>query len=125
MNDYIRDAIRTESRPDDAMRQRLCAEDTIRLLHAAIGKATEAGELLDALKKHIFYGKPLDMVNVLEEVGDGFWYDAIICDVSGVTFQQIQERNIAKLRARYPQKFEAEQAINRDLDAERRVLEGQ
>ncbi len=33
------------------------------------------------------------------------------------------ENNIAKLKARYPLKFESELALNRDLDAERKELE--
>ena len=41
-----------------------------------------------------------------------------------VPIEDILGRNIDKLRARYPQKFSADAAINRDLEAERRALEG-
>lgn len=34
------------------------------------------------------------------------------------------DRNIAKLKARYPEKFDPEKALNRDLDKERKTLEG-
>jgi hypothetical protein len=34
------------------------------------------------------------------------------------------DRNIAKLRTRYPEKFASDRALNRDLEAERKVLEG-
>lgn len=44
------------------------------LAHGAIGMAGELGELLDALKKHWVYGKPLDAANVIEEIGDFYWY---------------------------------------------------
>lgn len=57
---YMSDAIRTESRDFDAMNTRLLDDGVKRLLHAGIGLSTEAGEFLDALKKHIFYGKELD-----------------------------------------------------------------
>jgi hypothetical protein len=30
-------------------------DETLNLLHCAIGASTEAGELLDAFKKHIYY----------------------------------------------------------------------
>ncbi len=50
------------------------------LLHAAIGLVTESAELLDAYKKHMFYGSKLDMVNVKEEIGDCFWYVALACE---------------------------------------------
>jgi hypothetical protein len=33
-------------------------------------------------------------------------------------------RNIAKLKARYPEKFTIENALNRDLDAEKAALQG-
>ena len=62
--EYIKDAIRTESRDFDAMDKRLMDDGTKRLMHAAFGLSTEAGEFLDAMKKHIFYGK--DIFNGLD-----------------------------------------------------------
>ena len=44
------------------------------LLHAALGIATEANELLDAVKAHVIYGKPLNHENVIEEAGDSEFY---------------------------------------------------
>jgi len=35
------------------------------------------------------------------------------------------ERNINKLKARYPDKFSQEKALNRNLDIERDILEGE
>lgn len=94
-----------------------------RLLHAVIGKVTEAAEALDNLKKHIFYGKPIDEVNLIEEQGDGHWYDAILYDALGADPEETLQKNIAKLMVRYPHKFESEQALTRDLGAERKTLE--
>lgn len=88
------------------------------LLHATMGAATEAGELLDAVKKHLFYGKPLDMINLQEEVGDILWYLAVLCEWSGTTLEEQMEHNINKLRIRYPEKFDANKALNRDVVAE-------
>jgi NTP pyrophosphatase (non-canonical NTP hydrolase) len=105
---YINAALRTEAPSDQ------------RLLHAAMGMCTETGELMDALKKHMFYGKPLDGVNLSEELGDLFWYIAIACDALGTTFEEVWEMNIAKLRKRYPGKFTEHE---RDLLAERKELE--
>ena len=34
------------------------------------------------------------------------------------------QRNIDKLKARYPDKFSQEKALNRNLDKERDILEG-
>ena len=121
--DYIQDAIRTESTDFKSMDQRLGVDGTKRLLHAGIGMATEAGEFLDALKKHIFYGKELDRVNLKEEMGDLFWYLAIACDELDVEFEPLMERNIAKLKARYGEKFSESKAEKRDLATERQILE--
>lgn len=92
------------------------------IIHAIIGKFTEAGELLEALRI-CYNGEGFDKVNGIEEVGDGFWYDAILLNECGGTFEAAQRTNIAKLRARFPDKFAAVNANERDLDAERVILE--
>jgi NTP pyrophosphatase (non-canonical NTP hydrolase) len=121
--EYIKNAIKTESQDTDGMNIRLTDDGTKRLLHAGIGLATESGEFLDAIKKHVFYGKELDRVNLQEELGDLFWYMAIACDELGAEFEPIMARNIEKLKARYGEKFSEERAENRDLDKEREILE--
>jgi NTP pyrophosphatase (non-canonical NTP hydrolase) len=121
--DYIQEAVKTESYDLEAISRRLSDKRTIRTLHAAIGMVTEAAETLDALKKFIFYGRELDTTNLKEEVGDSQWYQAIMCDELGTTFEEVQETNIAKLRARYGQKFSEFRAVNRDLEKERQIIE--
>jgi NTP pyrophosphatase (non-canonical NTP hydrolase) len=93
------------------------------LLHGAMGVCTEGGELLDAMKKHEFYGKPIDWINVKEELGDIFWYLAIGCRAANISLEEVAETNIAKLKRRYPDRFTSAAAINRDISAERAVLE--
>lgn len=93
-------------------------DQQIRLLHAAMGMLTEAGELLEGLCGP----GELDGTNLIEEVGDVFWYQAIAADVLNTSFAEIQERNIAKLKARYPGKFENVRAVERDLGREREAL---
>lgn len=122
-SEYQKLAPVTENKDFKNIRKRIKTEQVIRLLHAGIGLATEAGELLDALKKHIFYGKPLDVVNIKEEVGDLFWYLAVGCDEIDGDFEDIMETNIAKLKARYGEKFSEHRATNRDLNTEREILE--
>lgn len=113
---FIKDAIRTES-PN-------FFQPNVRILHAAIGCVTESGELLDALKKQIFYGRELDVVNVKEEAGDILWYLAILFDELGTDFETEATRVINKLKTRFPDKFTEETVYNRDLETERKVLEG-
>ena len=94
----------------------------IDLIHGILGKFTEAGELLEALKE-AYNGNGLDLVNINEEIGDGFWYDAILLNRTDSTFEEVQQRIIRKLRARYPDKFADELAVSRNLTAERAILE--
>jgi len=119
---YVENVLRTESTDFEMIRHRIIQKGTLRLLHAAMGLGTEAAEFLDMLKKHIFYGKPLDLVNAREEVGDTMWYAALAIDVLKTTLNEVMTVNIAKLRKRYPEKFTEDDAINRDLDAEKQIL---
>jgi NTP pyrophosphatase (non-canonical NTP hydrolase) len=84
-----------------------------RSVHALLGIVTEAGELADAFKKHIFYGKPLDVANVDEELGDLLWYIALLMDVHALDFEGCMARNIAKLKRRYPRAYSDEDAVTR------------
>lgn len=115
---YVEAALRTESIQGGTIRA-----SEMRLLHAGLGLATEAGEFLDQLKKQLFYGKPLDTTNLVEELGDHMWYIAIACDQLGVSLEQVMQINIDKLKARYPVKFTKEAALERNLPVERVVLE--
>jgi hypothetical protein len=102
---------------------RLRNPKTIRLLHAAIGFATEAAETLKALHDYIYTEEGLDVVNLVEEKGDRFWYEAIEADALGVTFEDAMRINNHKLRTRFPDKFTQDQALTRDLISEREILE--
>lgn len=123
--DYIKEALKTESLDLEKIRERLSDEKCIRGLHAALGLSTEAAELADVFKKHIFYGKEIDWVNIEEEIGDLFWYCAVMVDVLGsYSFAGGMLKNIEKLAARYKgQQFDEDSAINRDLEVEREILE--
>jgi hypothetical protein len=57
-------------------------------------------------------------------MGDLYWYLAMMHRSLGTTPSEAWETNIAKLRRRYEGKFTANEALNRDLDAERKILEG-
>lgn len=94
-----------------------------RLFHAIVGMTTESIELIEALHKS-FMGEELDTVNILEEMGDINWYQAIGVDTLDSDLETVLNTVIAKLKARFPEKFTSENAINRDLDTERKILEG-
>lgn len=102
------------------------AEETI--AHAIIGVGTEAGELADGLIAALinkFGGQPtgFDLVNLGEEGGDVLWYLAALAQGTEISIDGMMRANIAKLRKRYPNKFTAYDANNRDLGGERDILE--
>lgn len=117
-SNYVENVLRTEAIDFEKIKERLSDEKTIRLLHAAMGLVTEAAELADMLKKHIFYGKEIDEINAAEELGDGSWYSAVAIDVLKTTMNDIMTKNIEKLRKRYPEKFTEHNALNRDIEKE-------
>ncbi len=98
-------------------------EETInvdpRLFHAIVGISTESTELLEALKLN---GEPMDTVNILEESFDIDWYQFILMDALGGKLETVWDTGIKKLAARYPNKFTTINAINRDLETERNIL---
>jgi len=93
------------------------------ILHAVLGLGTEAGEIQDTVKKSLFYGADLDQTNLMEEAGDLMWYLAILLNKLGLSFEEVMEKNIEKLKFRYPEKFTHENALNRDLRGERERLD--
>lgn len=113
--EYVKNALKTESMDFLKIKNRLGSNKTIRLLHVAMGMATEAAEFLDAIKKYVFYGKPLDKVNLVEEIGDSLWYIAIALDEMNVDMETVQISNIEKLQKRYAGKFQERNAIHRDV----------
>lgn len=82
--------------------------------HALRGIATETGELIDAFKRHLDYGRPLDLENVREELGDLRFYMQAIQNLCDITETEILEANALKLSIRYADlKYSDEAAINR------------
>lgn len=120
--EYIELVKKTESIDFEAIRSRMFHAWNIRIDHASDGLVTETGEFKDAIKKFKFYGKEIDRVNCIEELGDILWYIGVACDVLNVSIEEVMEKNIAKLQKRYGITFNEEGAIKRDLSAERYIL---
>lgn len=107
------------------------------ILHALLGIMTEAGEMAELLSNTIVGSVQagvnsgnlpsgsggIDTVNLIEECGDLFWYQAMLARALDTDFETMQRTNIAKLKARFPDKFTEEGANNRDLTSERKILE--
>lgn len=101
-------------------------EKALKIYHGIIGIITESVELAEMLRDSLVEQKPVDLTNLIEEVGDQQWYHASIADGLGVTeFSPFQVANIAKLQKRFGGKFDLwkAQQENRPLAEERKILE--
>lgn len=122
-NEYQRLALRTEADQQNILdRLVTLGPQAMRLDNAARGLAGDAGEVSSAVMKYIEYGRPLDVVNVVEEVGDCLWRLAQVCEATGLTLEECMRANLRKLAARYPDKYTDERAADRDRDAERSAI---
>jgi hypothetical protein len=151
---YFQNALRTEAPIDNVCKALGIEPESVpehgkqkmRMLHALLGLVSEVGEITDQFKKHFFYGKPLDLVNLQEELGDTDWYHPVMIDAVNTllalgwddqqaanidgdashikTWSQILQQNFDKLYARYGEKFTEYAAEHRDLATERQILEG-
>lgn len=161
--------------------------EEMHLLHMRMGIKGELGELVDAYKKHLVYGKVLDRANVREELGDVIFYCVgllpntqfsiyntevhlpntglftmlsptkvmgLILDYSteleetahkaanvgvgseklviilselisymGFTVEEVLQTNVDKLSKRYKGAYSDAEALNRDVEQERAILE--
>lgn len=109
--EYVAEAARTASAERDD------------LTHYALGVCTEAGEIAHEAKAHTVYGKALDRTAVVEELGDLCWYMANMIRILDSSWEEVWAKNVEKLRRRYPDGFEKDRALTRNLDAERAALE--
>ena len=108
--------LRYDGMPPDA------DKNHIDVYHAAFGLASEVGEVSDALKRDLAYGKTYDNLNLMEEAGDILFYTALLCQGAGYTLQQAAEANIAKLLKRNAVKGNVESTEGRDLEGERAAM---
>ena len=77
------------------------------------GLTGEAGEVAELIKKHLYHATPLDQDALVKELGDCLWYVAAFANVLGLSLDDVAERNIEKLRRRYPEGFDTERSRNR------------
>lgn len=83
------------------------------LFNGVLGLAGEAGECADLVKKHYFQDGRLFVDKLEDELGDVLWYVAETAAALGVTLEELAERNVEKLRKRYPEGFSADRSLHR------------
>lgn len=87
-------------------------DDTLAM--TAIGLSGEVGEINDQIKKFLFHNHFLSKDEIAKECGDVLWYLTALCNALGVPLQDVIEGNVAKLRRRYPDGFDAKMSKNRE-----------
>lgn len=96
-----------------AMRTAKSMDDNALLINAALGLCGESGEVADIVKKATFQGHELDKEHVAKELGDVAWYLAVGARAIGYDLETIMQMNVDKLRARYPDGFDADRSQHR------------
>lgn len=83
------------------------------LINGVMGLCGEAGEAIDIVKKHLAQGHTLDREGLVKELGDVAWYLAETAYALDIPLEDVLQRNIDKLRARYPDGFDPERSVKR------------
>ena len=83
------------------------------LINGVMGLCGESGEAIDIVKKWLAQGHELDREKLAKELGDICWYLAETATALDVSLEEVLERNIEKLRSRYPEGFSTERSVNR------------
>ena len=82
-------------------------------LHALFGLAAEVGEVHDIFQKY-YQGHSIEDDKLMEELGNVLWMIAEMCYANFWELDVIMEKNIEKLKKRYPDGFDSERSIHRD-----------
>lgn len=83
------------------------------ITNSVMGLCGESGEACDLVKKHLFHGHELDREALIKELGDVAWYLAEAAATLDISLDEVFERNIEKLKKRYPEGFSEEKSIKR------------
>ena len=91
------------------------------ILNASLGLSGEVGEVNDIIKKYMYHGHKLDddtKEKIILELGDVCWYVALMAwAIDKTKFEDVLNKNIAKLDKRYHGEFSTEKSVNREEDS--------
>ena len=86
-----------------------------KVFHALFGIASEVGELSGLFQKDL-QGHEIDEEHLLKECGDILWMLSELLTAKGYTLDDVARMNIDKLKARYPDGFDAEHSLHRKVN---------
>ena len=123
--DYIKELMNnTDSYTDLALKtlNKDVFEQKDLILNASLGLSGEVGEVNDIIKKYMYHGHKLDddtKEKIILELGDVCWYVALMAwAIDKTKFEDVLNKNIAKLEKRYHGEFSTEKSINRKEDSD-------
>lgn len=94
--DFVQRKFRTPQHP---------TQFELELLHAAIGIAGEAGEVVDLIKKFTFgFKSNIQRERLVEELGDLEFYMESLRKTLDITRDEVLKANVNKLDARFPER---------------------
>jgi NTP pyrophosphatase (non-canonical NTP hydrolase) len=73
----------------------------IELAYYGLGLTGEAGEVSEAIKKHLSGVKEIDTEHIKKELGDVLWYIMAAANYFGFSLDDVAQTNIDKLFARH------------------------
>lgn len=118
--DYVKELMNdTDSYTDLALKtlNKDVFEQKDLILNASLGLSGEVGEVNDIIKKYMYHGHKLDddtKEKIILELGDVCWYVALMAwAIDKTKFEDVLNKNIAKLEKRYHGEFSTEKSINR------------
>ena len=88
--------------------------EQVMIVWTATGLAGEAGEVSELIKKGIFHQQGIDREKMKKELGDVLWYLSGLAGQFGITLDEIMEHNIEKLKARFPDGWDADRSRFRE-----------
>lgn len=106
IDDYVKDVKRTL--PKGALLQD-------NLMQSSLGLAGETGEVIELIKKAMYQGHELDRESMIEELGDTLFYMFALMDSLKITLEEVIYYNIGKRGKRYPNGFDTEKSVNREV----------
>lgn len=105
-------------------------QGTTTLLMTMLGMQTELAEIADIVQKKVFYGIPMEVGSLLEEMGDFLYYWDLFQDhlrtelcCAAINDITVRDLNRKKLAIRYPNGYSNKNAIEKDLEAEKAVFD--
>lgn len=86
------------------------------LINGVMGLCGESGEAIDIVKKWLAQDHELDRDHLIKELGDVAWYLAETATALDISLEEIFQRNIDKLKKRYPEGFDIVKSTNRNQE---------